>query len=308
MSSSASRTHRLRKALLPRRKSPTLQTLPSDFNESNILPQNPQQGSQQVRQPSPGKAEDTTRQGQPETQQVPVTPEALDFGEASGDGPMSAGRSSGPPSVFDQAEQLEQHYTPPTTVNNPGSGSDEPSYDLKPPPPSVSHDNVEALSERFFSVDHLDTILRDHNLAARFNRFLSQYRPQHAPTLTRYLDTKKAIAAIEYANALAESIPTSQGHPPFVAATLDDRFEAKSAETVEDLVEEALPAYITHRFVTLVTDTLVKEITGNSAPVMREMIPSLAEVYCVTDPSLPDNPIVYASEGLSIVVRMQMCS
>ncbi|KAI7042315.1 hypothetical protein KC352_g46504, partial [Hortaea werneckii] len=29
---------------------------------------------------------------------------------------------------------------------------------------------------------------------------------------------------------------------------------------------------------------------------MRELIPSLAEVYCVTDPSLPDNPIVYASE------------
>jgi hypothetical protein len=30
---------------------------------------------------------------------------------------------------------------------------------------------------------------------------------------------------------------------------------------------------------------------------MRELIPSLAEVYCISDPSLPDNPIVYASEG-----------
>ncbi|KAK3670053.1 hypothetical protein LTR78_010084 [Recurvomyces mirabilis] len=218
---------------------------------------------------------------------------------------MSAPRSISPPSVFDhvdtrgQQHQHQQHYTPPTTVNNnPGSGSgeDEPSYDLKPPPPSATHDNVEALSDRLFSADHLDAIIRDHNHAARLTRFLNQYRPQQADTLARYMETKKAIAAIQYANAIAEQIPPNQGRPRYVAATLDQRFEAKSAEIVEDLVEEALPAYITHRLVTLVTDTLVKEITGNSAPVMRELIPSLAEVYCVTDPSLPDNPIVYASE------------
>lgn len=210
---------------------------------------------------------------------------------------MSAQGSVSPPSVFDQAEveQEEDLHTAPTTVQ--GSGSDEPSYDLKPPPPSVSHDNVEALSARFFSVDHLDLILKDHTSASRFTRFLQQYRAQHAPTLLRYLETKKAMTAIEYANALAESIPTPQGHPPYIAATLDDRFEAKSRRVVEDLVDDALPAYITHRLVSLVTDTLVKEITGNNAPIMRELIPSLAEVYCVTDPSLPDNPIVYASEG-----------
>ena len=66
---------------------------------------------------------------------------------------------------------------------------------------------------------------------------------------------------------------------------------------VQELVDDALPAYITHRLVTVVTDSLVKEITGNNAPIMRELIPSLAEVYCITDPSIPDNPIVYASEG-----------
>jgi len=209
--------------------------------------------------------------------------------------PMSPARSASPPSVFDHTEldQPEQ-YTEPTTAR---TGSDEPSYDLKPPPPSTSHDNVEALAVRFFSADHLDLILRDHTLSARFTKFLHQYRPQYAQKLVRYLETKKAITAIEYANAIADHLPTSSGHPPYVAATLDDRFEAKSRRIVEDLVEEALPAYVTHRLVTLTTDTLVKEITGNNAPIMRELIPSLAEVYCVTDPSLPDNPIVYASEG-----------
>ena len=209
---------------------------------------------------------------------------------------MSAPRSATPPSVFDHAGfDLDRDETPPTTVNLPASGPDEPSYDLKPPPPSISHGNVEALSERFFSVDHLDVILRDRITAARLQRFLAQCRPQHVPTLQRYMDTRKAITAVEYANALAEQIPAEPGRP-YVAAVLDHRFEAKSAETVEQLVEEALPAYITHRLVTVVTDSLVKEITGNGAPVMRQLIPALAEVYCVTDPSLPDNPIVYASE------------
>lgn len=30
---------------------------------------------------------------------------------------------------------------------------------------------------------------------------------------------------------------------------------------------------------------------------MRELVQGLVEVYCLTDPSLPDNLIVYASEG-----------
>lgn len=213
--------------------------------------------------------------------------------------PMSAtARSVSPPSVFDNSEEARlEPYTEPTTAFGSGSGDEPASYDLKPPPPSTSHDNVEALSQRLWSTDHLDTILLDQAQSGRFTKFLNQYRPNHVSNLTRYMETRKAISAIQYANAVAEQIPTPSGHPPYIAAHLDDRFEAKSRRIVEELVEEALPAYITHRLASMVTDTLVKEVTGNGAPVMRELIPSLAEVYCVTDPSLPDNPIVYASEG-----------
>lgn len=48
--------------------------------------------------------------------------------------------------------------------------------------------------------------------------------------------------------------------------------------------------------VRVVTDCLVKEITDCSAPITRELVEGLAEAYCLTDPSLPDSPIVYASE------------
>ncbi|KAK8196802.1 hypothetical protein M8818_006969 [Zalaria obscura] len=218
--------------------------------------------------------------------------------ETPPDLPMSsraASRSVSPPSVFDANEEQPENYTDPTALN---SGSDDApgSYDLKPPPPSVSQSNIEALSERFFSADHLNIILRDPTHSSRFTKFLNQYKPHSTPTLVNYIETQKAIAAVEYANAIADRIPTSSGHPPYTAASLDDRFEARVQRASESLVNDALPAFVTHKLVHLVTDTLVKEIIGNNSPLMREMIPSLAEVYCITDPSLPDNPIVYASE------------
>lgn len=204
-----------------------------------------------------------------------------------------------PPLVFDDIpeEDPNDQYTEPTTGF--GSGLEEQgSYDLKPPPPNVAHNNIETLALRFFSVEHLNTILEDPALSARFSKFLHQYRAAQVPKLTQYFEAKKAQTAVAYANAVAEQISSRDGKAPYAAATLDERFEAQMRETVEALVEDALPAYVTHRLTLIATESLVKEITGNNAPIMRELIPSLAEVYCITDPSMPDNPIVYASQGM----------
>lgn len=173
------------------------------------------------------------------------------------------------------------------------------SYNLKPPPPIRPHqlnNELEALSERFFSADHLDLILKDYALTVRFKQFLKTYRPAYIDVLKDYIEAKKAIAAIEYANAVANRLQSPATYSPLRTARLDERFETQAKQKEQTLVEEALPAYLTHRLVCLVTDTLVKEITGNSAPIMHELIPSLAEVYCISDPSVQDNPIVYASE------------
>lgn len=225
---------------------------------------------------------------------------------------MSPIASPAPPSVFDIPEEQEQHdetHTEPTTALDSGRDSeDQDSYNLKPPlPPTIqqNQNGLESLATRFFSAEHLDVILQDHSLALRFTRFLDQYRPQHTDTLKQYAQARKAIAAVEYANAIARQLHPLSGHKPLGAATLDQQFEARSKQTVEALVEEALPAYLTHRLVSLVTDTLVKEITGNSAPIMTELIPSLAEVYCISDPSMPDNPIVYASEGTTRIESLR---
>ena len=171
-------------------------------------------------------------------------------------------------------------------------------YDLAPPPPRVSHDNAELLAERLFSEDHLSVILKDPSLSTRFTQFLNRYRPQAAPILVRYLESQKALTAIRYANTLADQMSLQprlslKGD----AAVVDTKFENCSKKALNDLVSDALPAYITFRLVAVVTDCLVKEITGNNTPLMKELVQGLAEVYCMTDPNLPDNPIVFASEG-----------
>lgn len=202
----------------------------------------------------------------------------------------SAQGSISPDPIFDEPDHSE-HYTNPTGTSMPNSGDDEHAeYDLKPPPPSVSHSNIEVLAERFYSTDHLDLILRDPTLYARFSHFVHQYRPQSVAALNSYLEIQKATLAVEYANSVVPGAP-------FKAAVLGEEFATHAQVVVEELLSDALPAALTHQLTRLVCESLVKEITQNSAPIMRELIPSLAEVYCIADPSLPDNPIVYASEG-----------
>ncbi|KAF1994624.1 hypothetical protein P154DRAFT_548979 [Amniculicola lignicola CBS 123094] len=171
-------------------------------------------------------------------------------------------------------------------------------YDLKPPPPRVSHDNAELIADRLFSTDHLNLILKDPALSQRFTTFLNQFRPQSAPTLVRYLETQKALTAIRYANALVEQMSSRSGSSSTAngAAQLDAKFEHLAQQISEELVTDALPAYITYRMVSVVTECLVKEVTGSNTPLMREMVQGLAEVYCMSDPSLPDNPICFASD------------
>ncbi|KAL8718740.1 MAG: hypothetical protein Q9225_004158 [Loekoesia sp. 1 TL-2023] len=173
-------------------------------------------------------------------------------------------------------------------------------FDLRPPPPKKPVQFLETYSEQLFSDAHLRTILRDSTFFLRFTAFLNRYKPHSAPILIRYLEAQKAIKAVEYANALAETfkpIPgDSSSQIPCAAATLDPRFESRSRRAMETLVHEALPAYITQSFTKVVTEWMVREITGNTMPIMRELVGGLAEVFCLSDPSIKDNPIVYASE------------
>ncbi len=234
------------------------------------------------------------------------------------DGPSSgfplppSNRSSPPEQVNGTGERSlpsSQFYPPKGTNGSPDHAQSpdqqmrrhsdgEQNFDLRPPPPNTKVKQIDTLSEKLFSGDHLRVILKHPSFFLRFTAFLNRYKPHSAPMLVRYLEAQKAIKAVEYANALAETIKPAPGErsSPCPAASVDPRFEARSKRSFESLVNDALPAYITNSLTKVVTESMVKEITGTGMPVMRELVGGLAEVFCLADPSIKDCPIVYASE------------
>lgn len=160
--------------------------------------------------------------------------------------------------------------------------------------------SLEARSEQLFSKNHLAAIFKDTPSLLRFTSFLSVARPQSLPVLIYYLDALKALRAINYANAVAEAlepIPGLEFTDTPARPTVNGVLEEKASLAFDVLVRDDLPAFITHIFTQVVSVSISKRITGNLPPLLREASEGLAEVFCLTDPSRKDNPIIFASEG-----------
>lgn len=149
-------------------------------------------------------------------------------------------------------------------------------FDLKPQPRKKKSTSLDVLSESLFSGGHLNTILHDPQLFARFTTFLNRYRPQVSPILVRYLETQKAIKAVEYANAVAQSVtplPSDGGlKKDLSAAHVDSSFGEMREKAFDQLLADALPAYITYSLIKVVTEIMVNEITGRSTPIMKGLV------------------------------------
>jgi hypothetical protein len=198
-------------------------------------------------------------------------------------------QQKGPPDEHDQLSPLNEEDL------DPGS------FDLvAPATESVQRYSLERRSEQLFSTEHLQIIFKDPSLLIRFTSFLSAHRASSVPVLVYYLDCLKALKAIRYANAVAEGLDPIQGHDfttGFPKSTINMELEEKARQAFDVLVREDLPAYITHTYIQTVSLSIVKRIIGTLPVNLRETSEGLAEVFCLTDPSRPDNPIVFASEG-----------
>jgi hypothetical protein len=210
-----------------------------------------------------------------------------------------------------QASSIATHQLGPLQTKGPVEDADrlsplledDPrSYELVAPitNPARAFD-LESRSEQLFSRQHLQAIFHDTPSLLRFTSFLSTARPKSVPLLVYYLDALKAMRAIHYANAVAEALEPIAGqefteHPP--RSTLNAVLEDKAQQAFDILVREELPAFITHVFTQHVSVSVQKRVTGNLPPMLREASEGLAEVFCVSDPSRPDNPIIFASEGV----------
>jgi hypothetical protein len=264
------------------------------------------------------------------TQRMPATPEPQQLRARSASrtpssaprtSPSTQFRSTAPTTLRSSADSVMSHESSQPSIATQGLAplqqksalddddrlspllEDDPrSFDLVSAPSETDRKqfSLEARSEQLFSKEHLQAIFRDTASLLRFTSFLSVARPNSVPVLIHYLDALKALRAINYANAVAEALEPIDGldftETP-ARPTLNAVLEEKARRAFEILVRDDLPAFITHIFIQTVSVSIAKRVTGTLPPLLREASEGLAEVFCLTDPSRLDNPIIFASEG-----------
>ena len=186
---------------------------------------------------------------------------------------------------------------------------DPASYDLVAPPPAEGSEfSLEKRSQLLFSRQHLQAIFAEPSTLLKFTAFLSSHRPSSVPMLIYYLDALKALRALKYASAIAEALEPI-GSYEFTTkvpeTSVNTTLEQKASSAFDVLVRDDLPAFITHQYIQVVSVSIGKRITGTLAPHLKEASEGLAEVFCLTDPSRLDNPIVFASEGMEQTIQLR---
>lgn len=179
----------------------------------------------------------------------------------------------------------------------------EDGYTLMLPPKPHNTTTLEDMSEKLFSSDHLSLIIKSPSLLRKFTKFITSYRPATSLAMLKYyLDGTKALRAVAYTNAIKDSLKPIPNFP-FTNMTCsletfaNQELQNRVKKSFDYLVEQELPRYITSVYSEIVNKNIFDKITGQlSSGISREVSESLAEVFCLTDPSRPDNAIIMASE------------
>lgn len=166
---------------------------------------------------------------------------------------------------------------------------------------------LERLMDVMFGAEHMLHILNSPRYLARFREFLYEERPRSISTLTYYLNAAKALKALEYVNALVRlstdvpppAVQTLQQGHDHVGVTINKVLEQRVEDGLKALTAEELPAF-TSRCITITSKIVEERVRGTLPMKFRDTSNALAEVFCLTDPSRPDNPIIFASEGTPV--------
>lgn len=185
----------------------------------------------------------------------------------------------------------------------PVSEDDPQNFDLVDPPDAPGEPMSYSLEQRsrdIFSAEHLQHIFKEPKLLLKFTMFLHEHRPDAVPNLLYYLDVTKALKALGYANSITRALLPLDGleyTSPRAEDIRCDALERTARAAFQRMVDHDLPALVTWTWTETVSASISKRITGTLPVHLREASEGLAEVFCLTDPSREDNPIVFASEG-----------
>lgn len=162
---------------------------------------------------------------------------------------------------------------------------------------TTSKYKLEERSELLFSQHHLHAIFENSAHLHRFTNFLYKHRASSVVLLNYYLSALKALRAINYSNSVLRKLHSLQDFDfthSFHQASNTQNLELREKADIafEVLAREDLPAYITHVWIQTVSVSIRHRIMGTSSDASE----GLAEVFCLTDPSRLDDPIVFMSE------------
>ncbi|KAI1133905.1 hypothetical protein F5Y05DRAFT_253637 [Hypoxylon sp. FL0543] len=201
---------------------------------------------------------------------------------------------------------IEHHGLEPLTEDE----VDPASFNLVSPcDGSITQYSLETRSEMLFSKEHLEIISDDPRLLEKFTNFLYAFRPKSAPLLVYYVDARKALRAIKYANAVTQSLVPVKGlelGEGEVSIVTNGSLLQKANRALEILAREDLPAYLTHTWIQTMRIIAKKQIMGTLPDSLKDLPEGLGEAFCLTDPSRTDNPIVFASKGFHMLTQYGM--
>ena len=240
--------------------------------------------------------------------------------QASSHGSGSSGiRSPRKSSVSSSAETFDTDPTSVSTRPRPSQQDgefqkeEEPStqpfddFDLAAPVvnPDRGHP-LEILLDMLCSPEHMASIFEEPSALEDFAAYIRNIRSQSLPLLTYYMEMSKAMKALDYANAVAKALGPLAEHeftsdaPRKVVST---DFEKKAAAAFSEIVRDDLPPYLTQKYCQAIESIMINRILGSNESVDIAGAEGLTEVFCLSDPTRDDNPVVFASRGFCEITQ-----
>jgi hypothetical protein len=215
-------------------------------------------------------------------------------------------------SIENQERQLADHDHPLLQQINPLNESsllhpvneDKASYDLIASyAESITPlHSLERQADLMFSQEHILALLSNACHLFKFHEFLTLELPRSLPILTYFLNAVKALKAIQYSNTLRKglaTLPEIEESREKIPLTTNEKLERQAQNALHALTIDELPAFITSSCINLACTVVEERIKGTLPPKFQGTADALAEAFCLTDHSRPDNPIIFASQGMS---------
>ena len=239
------------------------------------------------------------QQPQQQSEQLPQDSDSSRYTSSAINSPRDSGNYSTPTSILPHSSKEGQSSNEDQTL----APQDE--YDLAAPVINEGDyiHSLETLATLLYGPDHLRTIFADPSTLLDFTSFLSACRSTSVPMLMYYLDATEALKAAHYAVTISQSLEPIPGHD-FTATlskpTWHQELKDKADQAFMVLVKDDLPAFVTQIYIQTVKSLLIRRAVGPPSPSTKDLLRGMLEAFCLTDPSRPGNPIVFASEGNSL--------